>query len=84
MKKHGLVDYNDISFENMTLQMELEGLSDEVLLDECNHILSHSYESQIMEDVLVNYFKNGKIEASERKIAESLYILANGDLSWEV
>ena len=84
MTKQGLVDYNDISFENLTLKMELEGLSDDVLLDECNHILSSSYESEIMENILVNYFKNGKIDPSERAIAEGLYILANGDLSWEV
>jgi hypothetical protein len=37
-----------------------------------------------MENILVNYFKNGKIDPSERAIAEGLYILANGDLSWEV
>lgn len=82
--KQGLIDYNDISFENMTLSMEMEGLSDDVLLDECNHILSSMYESKMMDDILVNYFKNGNISKEERKKAEGLYLLANGDLAWEV
>jgi hypothetical protein len=82
--KQGLVDYNDICFENLTLQMEMEGLSDDALLDECNHILSALYENEVMENILVSYFKNGKISPEERKIAEGMYILANGDLVWEV
>ena len=55
--KQGLVDYNDISFEKLTLNLELECLTDDVLLDECNHILSGKYESRIMDDILVSYFK---------------------------
>jgi hypothetical protein len=82
--KQGLVDYNDISFEKLTLNLELECLTDDVLLDECNHILSGKYESRIMDDILVSYFKNGKITEEERKKAEGLYLLANGDLAWEV
>lgn len=82
--KQGLFDYNDIAFEKFTLDLELEGLSDDVLLDECNFILSGSYESEIMEDVLVHYFKNGKINKDQRRIAESLYLLAHGDLAWDI
>lgn len=82
--KQGLVDYNDISFEKLTINLELECLTDDVLLDECNHILSGKYESRIMDDILVSYFKNGKITEEERKKAEGLYLLANGDLAWEV
>jgi hypothetical protein len=82
--KQGLFDYNDMAFEKFTLGLELEGLSDDVLLDECNFILSGHYESSIMDDILVNYFKNGKINKEERKIAEGFYILAHGDLAWEV
>lgn len=82
--KQGLFDYNDIAFENLTLSLELEGLSDDVLLDECNFILSGKYESQIMDDVLVSYFKSGKINKDQRRVAESLYLLAHGDLAWEV
>jgi hypothetical protein len=82
--KQGLVDYNDISFEKLTLNLELECLTDDVLLDECNHILSGKYESRIMDDILVSYFKNGKITEEERKKAEGLYLLANGDLAWEI
>jgi hypothetical protein len=82
--KQGLVDYNDISFEKLTLNLELECLTDDVLLDECNHILSGKYESRIMDDILVSYFKNGKITEEERKKAEGLYLLANGDLAWDI
>lgn len=82
--KQGLFDYNDIAFENHTLSLELEGLSDDILLDECNFILSGNYESKIMDDILVVYFKNGKINKEQRKVAEGLYLLAHGDLAWEV
>lgn len=82
--KHTLFDYSDIMFESLTLSMELEGLSDEILLDECNHLLSGRYHSDIMDNILVSYFKNGKITEEERRKAEGLYLLANGDLAWEV
>jgi hypothetical protein len=84
VKKEALVDYNDIAFENVTLQMEIEGLSDDVLLDECNHILSSGFESEIMDNILVNYFRKGQITPEERKMAEGLYALANGSFTWEV
>lgn len=82
--KDSLIDYNDISFENTTISMELEGLSDDVLLDECNFILSGKYESAIMDNILAGYFKTGNISKQERKMAEGLYLLANGELAWEV
>jgi hypothetical protein len=82
--KQGLFDYNDIAFEKLTLDLDLQGLSDDILLDECNFILSGHYESKIMDDILVNYFKNGKINKEERRVAEGLYLLAHGDLAWEV
>jgi len=79
-----LIDYNEISFESLTLKMEIAGLNDDVLLDECNFILSGKYHSKMMDEILVSYFKNGKINKEERKKAEALYILANGDLAWEI
>jgi hypothetical protein len=82
--KQSLIDYNDIIFENLTMSMELEGLSDDVLLDECNFILSGKYQSKIMDDILINYFKKGTISEEERKKAEGLYLLVNGDLAWEI
>lgn len=82
--KQGLFDYNDITFEKQTLSFEIETLSDDTLLDECNYILSGDYESAIMDNILISYFKNGKISKEERKIAEGLYLLAHGDLAWEV
>lgn len=79
-----LIDYNDISFENLTMKMDLEGLSDDVLLEECNFILSGQYESELMDNVLANYFKTGSISKQERMVAEALFILANGELAWEI
>lgn len=82
--KDVLIDYNDITFEKLTLELELHDLSDDVLLDECNFILSGKYESRIMDDLLTTYFKTGKINKNQRKVAEGLYLLAHGDLAWEV
>ena len=82
--KDSLIDYNDISFENLTMKMDLEGLSDHVLLEECNFILSSEYESELMDNVLANYFLTGNISKQERRVAEALYILANGELAWEI
>jgi hypothetical protein len=82
--KDSLIDYNDIFFESSTIKMELEGLSDDVLLDECNFILGGNCESELMDNILMNYFKNGSITSEERVAAEGLYILVNGDLAWDV
>jgi preprotein translocase subunit SecA len=82
--KQTLVDYNDICFENITLKMEVESLSDDALLDECNNILSGFQDTEDIDDILVNYFKTGKISKDERSKAESIYLLAYGDFGWEV
>ena len=82
--KQELFDYNDIFFEQETLLLEMENLSNDALLDECNHILSSNFHSKIMDDILVSYFRNGKISKEQRKIAEGLYVLAHGELAWEV
>ncbi len=84
MKKEMLFDYNDITFENSTLKIEIDALSDDVLLDECNYILSSELESEMMDNILTSYFKKGHISPEERRKAEGLYILANCDLAWEV
>jgi hypothetical protein len=62
--------------------MELEGMSDEALIDECNHILV-GMENSEMDELLISYFKNGELTKDQRKKAESLYILAYLDLAWE-
>lgn len=82
--KQFLVDYLDICFEQTTLELELECLSDDVLLDECNHILTSSIECEDLEEILVKYFKKGEINKEERKRAEALYKLAYGDFILEV
>lgn len=82
--KDTLIDYNDICFEKSTLMMEIENLSDDALLDECNHILAGFYNSDIMEDILTSYFKLGKISTDERIQAEGLYVLAYGEFGWDV
>ena len=81
--KQTLVDYNDICFESDTLYMELNSLSDDALLDECNNILAGFHNMDDIEDIIVNYFKTGKISNLERLKAESIYLLAYGDFGWE-
>lgn len=82
--KHMLFDYLDILFEAQTMQMELDSLSDDALLDECNHILAGIYENDDIEEVLYEYFKNGNITKEQRKKAEQLYTLAYSEFLWEV
>lgn len=82
--KTTLVDYLDILFEQFTLELELECLSDDVLLDECNHILSGSHSCDDVDDILTSYFKHGCINQEERKRLEGLYKLAYGDFILEV
>jgi hypothetical protein len=81
--KESLIDYNDMFFESATILMEVEGMSDEALLDECNHILSSNLESVQMDNVLIAYFKSGKLTPEDRRKAEGFYILAYADLVWE-
>jgi hypothetical protein len=82
--KETLIDYNDIFFEKVTLEMEIKSLNDDALLDECNHILSSGYESEAIEDILISYFKKGSITKEERKRIEEVYSLAYGNFTWEV
>ena len=35
-----LIDYNDIFYQSQTLSMEVEGMSDDTLIEECNHVLT--------------------------------------------
>lgn len=81
--KEILIDYNDIVFESSTIQIELDCLNDDSLLDEINHLLT-TCDNPEMEDILMYYFKNGKISDEQRKKAEGLYILAYSELLWEV
>jgi hypothetical protein len=82
--KDTLIEYNDIYFENVTLKMEMETLNDDSLLDECSHILASTYSSDSMEDILLHYFKFGRISEEDRKKAEGLYLLAYGGFGWSV
>jgi hypothetical protein len=82
--KDSLIDYNDIFFEKITIQMEIESLNDDALLDECNHILAAHYENADLEDIFVKYFKTGTISKEDRVKAEAVYLLAYGDIVWEV
>jgi len=81
--KETLIDYNDIFFEKVTLEMEIISLNDDALLEECNHILSSGYESETIEDVLLSYFKKGSITKEEREQIEKAYALAYGNFTWE-
>jgi hypothetical protein len=81
--KESLIDYVDIYYETSTVRMEMEGMSDDALLDECNHILAGGFEDEAMDDVLMEYFATGKISKLQRIKAEGLYLLAYCDLAWE-
>ena len=81
--KESLIDYSDICYETSTVRMEMEGMSDDALLDECNHILAGGYEDEAMDQVLIEYFSTGRISPIQRKKAEGLYLLAYCDLAWE-
>ena len=81
--KDNLIDYLDITFENSTMKLELECLNDDSLLDEINHLLT-ACDNPEMEDILMQYFKNGSITKEQRKKAEGLYILAYSEFMWDV
>lgn len=77
-----LISYGDICYESSTLRMEVEGLSDDALIDECGHILV-GLEGAEMDELMTLYFKNGELTKEQRKKAEELYVLAYADLGWE-
>jgi hypothetical protein len=81
--KDALFDYSDICYETSTVKMEMEGMSDDALLDECNHILAGGFEDEAMDDILKYYFNTGKITPEHRKKAEAFYMLAYCELAWE-
>lgn len=71
-----------MTYESSTLKMEIEGMSDDALIDECNHILI-GVDSVEMDDILTSYFKAGELKPEQRKKAENLYLLAYSELAWE-
>lgn len=77
-----LITYSDLVYENSTLQMEIEGLSDDALIDECNHIVL-GLDSDELDTIMAEYFKNGELSPEQRKKAEALYRLAYSELVWE-
>ena len=79
-----LFDYNDIFFERATISMELQSLNIDALLDECNHILTQFPRNKELEGIFRTYFKTGKITQEDRRRAEAVYLLAYGDLAWEI
>lgn len=74
--KDSLIDYNDIFFEIETLKMELDGMSDDKLMDECNYILTGVSEGVSLDNLFVSYFKKGQLTDDERRDAEQFYTLA--------
>ena len=78
-----LIDYNDIYYQSSTLAMEVEGMSDDTLIEECNHVLTSNLRSVIMDQVISSYFKNGRLTAEQRKCAIGFYVLAYGEFGWE-
>lgn len=84
MNKLALIDYNDIYFESKTLRMELESMSDDSLMDECNYILNGVKETTHLDNLFVNFFKKGSLTEEERKEAESLYLLAYLSMGYDL
>ena len=74
--KLGLIDYNDIFFEDKTLEIELKDMSDDKLMDECNYILHGVKQGNHYDDMFLSYFKKGSLSEEERYEAEVLYKLA--------
>lgn len=77
-----LITYSDLVYEHSTLQMELEGLSDDALIDECSHIVV-GLDGTELDDIMAEYFKKGALTKGQRKKAEALYLLAYAELAWE-
>jgi hypothetical protein len=78
-----LIDYNDIYYQSETLSMEVEGMSDDTLIEECNHVLTSNLRSTTMDSIISSYFKNGGLTAEQRKCAIGFYVLAYGEFGWE-
>lgn len=79
-----LIDYNDIFYQSQTLSMEVEGMSDDTLIEECNHVLTSNLRSVTMDKIISSYFKNGGLSSEQRKCAIAFYVLAYGEFGWEI
>lgn len=77
-----LIQYHDLCYESATISMEIDGMDSESLIDECAHLMLN-FQSEIMEEVITNFFKKGKLSKDERRSAEAFYKLAYGELMWE-
>jgi hypothetical protein len=81
--KDSLIQYSDITFECDTIRMEIDGMSDEALIDECNEIMATSLESTDMDQIIIKYFKAGKLSKEDRARVEGFYVLSYLQLGWE-
>lgn len=63
--------------------MEVEGMSDDALIEECNHVLTSNLRSTTMDSIISSYFKNGGLTIEQRKRAIGFYVLAYGEFGWE-
>jgi hypothetical protein len=78
-----LIDYNDISYEISTLKMEIEGMNDDSLIEECNHVLTSNLRSPTMDKIISSYFKKGELTPEQREQAIGFYVLAYGEFGWQ-
>jgi hypothetical protein len=78
-----LIDYNALYYQSQTLAMEVEGMNDESLIEECGHIMTSRLHSPQMDKIMSSFFKKGELTLEQRKAAIAFYILAYGDFIWE-
>jgi hypothetical protein len=63
--------------------MEVEGMNDDALMEECSHIMTTQLNSASMDKVFSSYFKSGELTLEQRKQAIAFYQLAYGEFGWE-
>jgi hypothetical protein len=78
-----LIDYNALYYQAQTLSMEVEGMNDDALIEECSHIMMSNLQSNIMDKVFASYFKKSVLTSEQRKAAIAFYMLAYGSFGWE-
>lgn len=78
-----LIDYNDLYYQAQTLAMEVEGMNDEALIEECGHIMNSRLHSPSMDKIMSSYFKKGELTLEQREKAIAFYCLAYGSFGWE-
>tara|TARA_R100001086_G_scaffold167171_1_gene90735 strand:+ start:134 stop:349 length:216 start_codon:yes stop_codon:yes gene_type:complete len=65
-----------------TLKLELEGIPDAALVEECIYY-GENFQCDDLNEIGLKFGYKGKITEKERKKLENIYILMYTDISWE-